>query len=231
MDSVPQWPAGTLLAMLDEGDRGDLLALGTPRRLTRGELLIREGDTGDEVYVLLSGLVKVSGGTYDGHTTLLAIRVPGDVVGELAALDQGTRSATVQACGDLDVRAIGRSMFDAYLTAHPAAAAALQRAVAAKLRQATRSRVDLLGAPALIRLARILDRLASGHGRPVDGGRRIDVPLSEGELAAMIGSSVASVQRGLAELRRLGLITRTYRHTTVLDAQGLHDLGHGAQPA
>ncbi|WP_436531846.1 Crp/Fnr family transcriptional regulator [Actinoplanes sp. HUAS TT8] len=223
----PHWPAGSLLAMLTPADRAGLLTLGTRRALGRDETLIREGDDGDSVHVLLDGLVKVSGDTYDGRTTVLAIRVPGDLIGELAVMDGGRRSATVTACTAVTVRSVDRAAFDTYLDSYPAAAVAVRQSVAAKLREATRLRIDLSGASAQTGVARVLHQLAERHGRPDPAGRVVDVPLSEGDLAAMIGISLASVQRALAELKRLGLITRTYRRTVVTDPRGLAEFGRG----
>lgn len=224
---LPHWPAGSLLAALSRDDRAGLLGLGSLRTYGRDETLIREGDLGDTVLVLLSGLVKVSGDTYDGRTTVLAIRVAGDLVGELAGLDLGRRSATVTACTAVTVRSVDRAAFDGYLGSRPAAVIALQQSVAAKLRQATRLRIDLTGASAQVGLARVLHQLAERHGRPDPTGTLIDVPLSESDLAAMIGVSLASVQRALAELKRLRLITRTYRRTVVTDPHGLLSFGQG----
>ncbi|WP_434743462.1 Crp/Fnr family transcriptional regulator [Micromonospora sp. SH-82] len=212
---VRSWPAGTLLSVLGEPDRQDLLAVGTPRRLARGDALIREGDVGDDVFVIVEGCTKVSGDTYDGRTTLLAVRVPGDIVGEFAALDGGRRSATVVACAPTVVRSVGRGAFDSYLATHPAADHAVRRSIVAKLRQATRLRVDAGGSAAEVRLARLLTYLSEVYGRPVAEGRLIDVPLSQAELAAMAGVSVPSVQRAMAVLRRRGLVVPGYRRLVV----------------
>lgn len=222
-----QWPTGSLLAALGPTDRAELLGLGTRRTFRQNETITHQDDDGDAVYVLLSGLVRVADHTYDGRTALLAIRVAGDLVDELSEPDARRRSTTVSACVDTTVRVIDQGVFDKYLAAHPAAAAALQRTAAAKQQQATRSRVDLGGAPALTRLARLLDQLAARHGRAHPRGRLVDVPLSESDLAAVVGVSLAAAQRALAELHRRGLIIHAYRRTVVTDQQRLHFLGLG----
>ncbi|MFY1686152.1 Crp/Fnr family transcriptional regulator [Micromonospora sp. WMMD730] len=215
------WPAGTLLAALTDTDRAALLRLGTGRPLGRGQTIIREGSTGEDVFVITAGSTKVFGDTYDGRTALLALRVAGDIVGELAALDAGRRSATVVTCTVSTVRVIGRTAFDDFLRDRPDAARAVQKSVVAKLRQATRLRIDAGGSSAVVRLARLLAYLASRYGRDVPDGRAIDVPLSQTDLAAMAGISEPSVQRALGELRRRGLIASAYREIVVRDDAGL----------
>lgn len=215
-----RWPHGSFLASLSEADRGALLALGTGRRFPHGAALVREGEPGTDVYVLLRGCVKVLGDTVDGHTTLLAIRVPGDLIGELAGQRTAVRSATVRAAARCEVRCIDRATFDAYLLRHPVATQVLLASVTAKLQQATRFRIDLAGASATVRLARTLLPLYELYARPGRGGV-IDVSLSQRELAALAGVAPASVFRALAALRERGAVSTGYRRVAVSDPQEL----------
>ena len=210
--------------MTMEPDRLALLALGTRRHFTRGQALMHEGDLGRDVFVLVHGCVKVFGDAYDGRMTLLAIRVGGDILGELSALDGGPRSATIVAAVPTVAKVIGREVFDGYLGDRPQAANAVRKSIAAKLRQATRFRIDLGGAPVLVRLARTLYQLAVAYGRQNPQGTLVDVPLSQVELAALVGAAEPSVQRALAELRRMGLLTTGYRLLVISDMDGLRSL-------
>src|SRR5207245_2420416 len=69
-------------------------------------ILIRQGEQSRFVFVILDGVVKVTGQANGGRDALLAIRMGGDIVGEFAALDAGPRSATVTTCGALVARII-----------------------------------------------------------------------------------------------------------------------------
>ncbi|GIF96632.1 Crp/Fnr family transcriptional regulator [Catellatospora citrea] len=223
-----RWPHGSFLATLSETDRGALLALGTGRRFATGAALVREGEPGTDVYVLQRGCVKVLGDTVDGHTTLLAIRVPGDLIGELAGQRTAVRSATVRAAARCEARCIDRATFDAYLLRHPAATRVLLASVTAKLQQATRFRIDLAGASATVRLARTLLPLYETYARP--GGGVIDVSLSQRELAALAGVAPASVFRALAALRERGAVSTGYRRVAVSDPQELARVARNEDP-
>ncbi|MFB8773959.1 Crp/Fnr family transcriptional regulator [Streptomyces broussonetiae] len=141
---------------------------------------------GREVTVLLivDGCVKVVGASEDGGTVLLALRVRGEVVGEVSVLDGQPRSATVIAARPTVTRTLTGAAFRAYLNARPAAAQVVQRSLPAKPRGATRYRTDGSSGTAPVRLARALDNLVRSFARAVPEGLRIDVPLSHADLAA-----------------------------------------------
>ncbi|GAA0392214.1 Crp/Fnr family transcriptional regulator [Acrocarpospora corrugata] len=216
------------MGMLGGADQNALLSKGVIRRFPAGETLIHEGDRRDEVYLLVSGFVKIFGNTYDGRQVLLSIRTTGDLIGELAALDGEPRSATVTAATKTETRMFASDTFRAFLDAHQTTAQAVQRYVTRKLRLATRHRIDVGGASVLVRLARVLDRLAASHGRRTEGGIRIEVPLSQVELAALVGAAEPSVHRALSELRQRGIVVTGYRHIMIVDSAGLTDAAQEA---
>lgn len=232
MDGAPtgvtDWPKGSLLNGLGPVERAALLRLGTVRRFDRGLTLMREGETDRDLYVLLRGYVKVLGDTRDGRTNMLAIRVAGDVVGEIAALDNQPRSASVVAVTPVTTRVIDWATFDGYLSAHPSANVVLRQSILAKLRQSTRFRVNLGGASVYVRLAGVLCQLALSYGRQTPDGLLIDVPLSQVECAEFVGAAEPSVHRALAELRRRDLIRTGYRRLYVTDFTGLYAAATGA---
>lgn len=230
------WRPGTLLAELSAADRTALLALGVHRAYAPGESLIAEGDRSTEAFLLTGGFVKVLGHSSDGRRVLLGIRAAGDIVGELAATDGGPRSATVAAATEAAARVIPGARFEGFLTEHPGAFRALHRSTSAKLRLATRHRIDVTGAPVLVRLARVLDRFADAYGTACAEGVRIEVPLSQSELAALIGAAEPSVHRALLYLRRERILSTSRLRQVILDRAllaalcadaGLPDLGRG----
>jgi CRP/FNR family transcriptional regulator, cyclic AMP receptor protein len=216
-DAALRWPQGTLLDALSAHDRAALLELGTRRVFAPDRALITEGDSAKEVFLLLDGCVKAVGYAADGRTVLLSIRVGGDIVGELAALDDRPRSASVIAATRVTARVVGQSQFLGFLDARPEAARAVSRSIAAKMRLITRHRIDVTGAPVLVRLARVLDHLVESYATPCPEGLRIDVPLSQPELAALIGAAEPSLHRALAYLRGRGVLITRYRRQIVLD--------------
>ncbi|MEU1788257.1 Crp/Fnr family transcriptional regulator [Streptomyces sparsogenes] len=219
-----RWPARSFLGGLPEPVRTGLLRLGTRCRYAREEILLREGDRSNHVVLLRSGFVKVTARLDNGHEALLAIRVGGDVVGEMAAMDDAPRSATVTACGDIAASIVRESDLRRFLNLHPEAALALAGIVAQRLRWANRRRVEFGGYPVKVRLARVLAELAATYGLRVPRGLVIGVDLTQPELAALTGSAEVTIHKALAELRKEGLITTGYRRTTVLDLDRLREV-------
>ncbi|MFB6892782.1 Crp/Fnr family transcriptional regulator [Kitasatospora sp. NPDC056327] len=202
---------------LDATDLRELGRLGTRRVYGPGEVLMLEGEPGDRTALLLTGCVKVVAGTGDGGEALLAVRLPGELIGELSVLDGEPRSASVLAVRTSTTREIGARAFLDFLADRPAAALAVQRSVARKLRTATRHRVDAGHGTGLARLARTLHTLLGSYGTPTEEGLRIDIPLSHADLAALARLSPASVERSLRTLRDQGAVRTSYRELVVRD--------------
>ncbi|MFI6766285.1 Crp/Fnr family transcriptional regulator [Streptomyces sp. NPDC050355] len=218
------WPVRSFLGGMSESVRTELLRLGTRCRYLPQEILIREGDRSHHVVLLRSGFVKVTARLDNGHEALLAIRVGGDIVGEMAAMDDAPRSATVTACGEVVASIVRESDLRFFLGTHPEAAMTIAGIVAQRLRWANRRRIEFGGYPVKVRLARVLAELAGSYGHPVPRGRVIGVDLTQPELAALTGSAEVTIHKALAELRKDGLITTGYRRTTVLDLSRLREV-------
>lgn len=223
-----QWPTCTVLGAMNPEDREDLLSLGTRREFQPGMLLVHEGDWTTDAFVLLDGFVKVTGSGADGHVVLLSIRTGGDIIGELAALDGQARSASAQAATVVTALAVGQRAFLSFLARRPAAALLVHRSIAAKLRLATRHRIDVGGARLVIRIARVIDNLAGSYGTEGADGLQIEVPLSQTDLASLVGAAEPSVQRELSRLRREKILQTGYRRILVIDPAGLRTLAAGA---
>jgi CRP-like cAMP-binding protein len=227
--AVPGWPSGTVLAALEAADRDALLALGEARVFFPGEALIRTGLADTACHLLLRGCTKVVGGSADGRAVLLSFRVAGDLVGELAALDGGPRSASVVAATPVSARTLRRPALLRYMAERPDAAGVIHRAVIAELRRATRHRIDVNAAPTATRLALVLDRLAEAYGQRCPAGVRIDVPLSQAELASLVGVSEPTLCRALTGLRERKVIRTGYRHVVVSDPPALRALAQSEE--
>lgn len=208
-----QWPAGRFIGRLPETERAALLAVGLPSRFEDGDILMVQGDVGDFVYVLTSGLVKVVVSARTGAETILAIRSRGDLVGEFALLDNGPRTATARAVGPVTALRIGGA---AFLTS--AAEPAVQRTVTAyvldKLRSTTERRAAERVWDARERLAQVLYDLGRCYAEP-DADGMIRLPLTQGDLGELAGVAVSTTERVLKDFRRDGAISTRYREITI----------------
>ncbi|MEV1010402.1 Crp/Fnr family transcriptional regulator [Streptomyces sp. NPDC049881] len=226
----PSWPPSSLLGSLAGPARERLLALGARTRYEAGRVLMREGERTTFVLVLLQGVVKATGLTPDGRDALLAVRMGGDLVGELAAADGGPRSATVTTCGPVVARVVSQEEFLGCTRRDPGIAQAVNASVVSKLRVANARRVDFTGCDAATRLARVLHQIVLTHGERSGAGAVIRWPLTQPELATLSGTAEPTVQKVLRRLRESGVISTGYRTVRVEDLARLTAIAFGPRP-
>ncbi|MFF2556137.1 Crp/Fnr family transcriptional regulator [Nocardia sp. NPDC058058] len=225
LDSWP-WPENTLLARLSPRSRRELLGLGHERYCKPGTLLMRQGDPGNTVYVLrshdtsVSACVKI---TADAGT-LFAIRVSGDVIGELGALTPNSvRSATATVCTATIAHCIPGNMFLSFLNEHPDGWQTLCRTLADRLAWSDQRRLDFGGWPVRRCLARLLVEFAESYGRPSESGVEITVRLSYEELGNLIGAGEDAVGLAMKRMQTKDLVCLRSRHVVVRDLEGLRN--------
>ena len=220
---MPAWEPAGFLSALDDVDRAALVELGHAKRFAKGRMLFLEGDRNDDVIVLREGQVKIVCTGLDGRENLLAVRGPGDLIGELSAIDERRhpRTATAVAMSSVRAQIVSAKDFLAFLHSRPGAALALLRTLSKRQRDGDRRRVEYGSYDASHRLARVLVELADEHGRGVTEGTDIGLALSQDELAGLIGSSRESVARALATLRRRGHIVTARRSIVIVDLEQL----------
>ena len=198
-----------------------LRAIGRTRRYVSGERLFHEREPGDAVLVLQSGRVKLSSITDGGREALLGIREPGELIGEMSAIDAAPRSATATAMEPVEVLALSSQAFTAYLERTPGVALVLVRVLNRRLRDADRKRAEFLAQDTVGRVSSRLVELADRFGQTGDGGTHIDLAITQEDLAGWTGSSREAVIRALRTLRELGWIETRRRGVTLLDVEML----------
>ncbi|MFF0159011.1 Crp/Fnr family transcriptional regulator [Streptomyces sp. NPDC005263] len=215
------WPRGSFLGRLADAALQDLLALGRPRVFEAKEVLVRQGDVDRHALLLLSGFTKVTATVENGRESLLAIRLGGDIVGEMAAIADMPRTATVTACGRVRTRAVSHEALRAFLLRCPDAAVVMTGILSERLRWANNRRLEFRGYNVKERLARILVDLASIHGVQGREGVELGFSLTQPEMAALTGAAEPTVHKALKDLRDAKLIGTGYRTTTIRDLDRL----------
>lgn len=198
-----------------------LMARGVLRRFGRGQALLHERQLADRVLILRSGRVKITSSTPTGREVVLAFRGPGELVGELAALDDQPRSASAVAVEPVEAVSLTPADFREFLAEHPSAALALLRILSRRLRDSDAKRIEFSGLNTIGRVAVRLLELCERFGRPDDGAIRIALPLTQEELAGWTGASIESVGRALQMMRSLNWIETRRREIRVLDEDAL----------
>jgi CRP/FNR family cyclic AMP-dependent transcriptional regulator len=224
-DDTGRWAPGSLLASLSGPQRKIVLELGQARQYHAGDALLNQGDRSDFIVIVIDGYVKISAVSSDGAESLLAIRAAGDVIGELAAMDGQPRSATARAADAVLARVITKRELERCLTDHSDIARAFNRTVAAKLRLATRRRVDFRR-DTMTRLAQVLVDLYYGAaGRRRNG--HTAVLVTQSELAGLIGASEPAVHKAVRTLRDDGVIGTGYGNLDIYDVTALRRIAEG----
>jgi CRP-like cAMP-binding protein len=210
------------------GKPASLVALveqATPLEYQAGDFLFRQGEPAAHVFVLTKGEVAVVSPARGGAEQVHGIVGQGELLGELALLANGRRTAGARATSDTVAWAIGRDAFWAFLEETPSGSSALLRQVAERLASREALIDDLLSLDVKGRLAKTLLGLAERHGHTVaDGATVIALRLTHRDLAGMVGASRENVSRALAAFRRRGLLHYDASAIRLIDQEGLRRL-------
>ena len=218
------------LRQLSREDADALLSRVRRRSIKRGTEILRAGAPGGEAVLVLSGRVRLVALGADRREVVLALRGPGELIGEMAALGAGRRTATGVAVDDVEAGFLDADALMSFLHEHPAAAIVMIRMLVRRLSEASRDVVDLATRDSLGRVAKRLVDLSSQHGVPTADGTRIELPLSQDELARWTGATRETVSRALRLMRQLGWVATDHKTITVLDPDALRErCGAGTQ--
>lgn len=221
-DRTAELLAGTaLFSALDPDALRRLSEASVHRSLERGQVLFSEGEHGDALYVLVEGMMKVSVASGDGQELLIATLRPPDVFGELSLLDGGPRSASVIAAEASVVLSLGRTELLDMLRRYPAPVDELLRSLGGLVRRLTEQASDLVFLDLNGRTAKLLLQLAEREGSAVEGGTVLALPLSQSDLAEMIGVSRQSLNQTLHRFAERGWLRIDGRTIAILDPEAL----------
>jgi CRP-like cAMP-binding protein len=211
-----------------DGDALERVAAGMrSRRFRRGEVIFHAGDPGDALFIIVSGDVKIGLPSEAGEEAILARLQPGDVFGELALLDGAPRSATAAALGAVETLVLPRDRFRELIANEPAVRDALLASLALELRRLTTHVEELHFLDITGRLAACLVRMASDGGTTLpDGAIRLRTSLTQGDLAAMVGSTRQSVNKLLGQFASDGLLRLERDGIVIVDLAGLTRASH-----
>lgn len=162
----------------------------------KNAILMTEGDNGESMYVIQSGLVKVFVSDEDGKELVLYEQGQGAVIGDIALLDDEPRSASVSTLEKTSALMIGKASFIQCMKESPDMALGIIRSLTQRLRQATEGSRSLALDNVYRRLADKLQELSVGS----DTDQRLEKKYSHQDLGNMIGASREMVGKVMAEL-------------------------------
>lgn len=207
----------TLLDALADTTADALINAGTSRTYGRGNYLFHEGDRAGNVFLVISGMVKIQTSAADGRASVLGFRRRGTLLGEQSTLDGEPMSASAVALAPTEAVTISSRRFLDLVEGHPDLARALLIQMNRRLRASSKLINELATADAVTRVANRLIDLSGSLGE--DPGSRVSV--SQQDLADWAGLSREAVVRSLRTLRDEGLIASGRMTVSIIDPLGL----------
>jgi CRP-like cAMP-binding protein len=213
----------SLFADCEPDELSDIILRGHLRTFKRDQELMAQGDEGDTLFIVLSGLARVSMVAANGREIILDYAEPGAVLGEIAFLDEGERTASVHAIEPVEALCLSRAAFKEVVARHQGLALRLLKAMARRLRQNNAVIEADRAYTSGPRLARFLLRLTMAENGE-DGGSKLKIPLSQGELGNFAGMSREQINRQLSAWADGGIVALKTGRVTVLDRESLMDI-------
>ena len=198
------------------------------RSLPEGAMLFQQGDEGDALYGVVSGLIRIAVAGEGGKELTLGLMEPGDVFGEIALLDGLPRTAGAQAAANSVLLAVQRAHFLQMLEAEPGLARHIIELLCERLRINTDRITEYAFLNLHARLARKIESLAIAHGQHGEDGVRIALQMSQTELAQMLGVTREAVNKQLKSWSQAGVLRVERGTITVCDMRALAEAGRGA---
>jgi CRP/FNR family cyclic AMP-dependent transcriptional regulator len=201
-------------AEVDPELREQIALRGQRRRLVRGDVLFSEGDDPSELFIVLEGRIAIANRSVDGRESVLALMEPGDLFGEMALLDGQPRSAEARALEPSVVLAIPYAPVQAMFEENPRLLWGVVRMLSRRLRAMDEALADSVFLDVTGRTAKRLLELAAGSDEFL-------LPVTQEELAGMVGASRERVNKAIASFIRLGWLAQHDRRYKILQRDRL----------
>jgi CRP/FNR family transcriptional regulator, cyclic AMP receptor protein len=189
----------------------------------RDEAIFHQGSVGSTLYIIVRGQVRIFTTSEAGQELTVTIFRDSDFFGEMALLDGQPRAASAKAMCTTTTLTLHRAAFLHTIDACPPIAASVLEVLTTRLRQSNGVAGQLANLSASQRVVRQLCELAVRYGIADGGAIRIDLHLTQDDLASLSGTTRETVNRVLSNLRDQGLIRVERARVSVLKMQQLED--------
>lgn len=213
-------PAGSLLAACEPDQLDDLLSRSKIEFAPKRETLIHQGDPGDSAIILVTGTARVNMVSANGREIVLDYLGPGTVIGEIALLDGGERTATVTMVEDGSIMRLTRAEAEDFITGNPGVALRMLQEMARRLRQMNMTVESDRAFSAGPRLARYLQRLTDEEA----ASQKLKIDVSQSELGNFVGISRENINRQLSAWADAGLIELEQGKIRIVDCEALWEI-------
>jgi len=208
-----------LFSALDDDASHALRASMVALKLNKGQILFKEGEEGDRLYVVVHGKIKLGTTSADGRENLLSILGPGEMFGELSLFDPEPRTSTATAVTDVRLVSLAHDAVIGLVTSSPQTSLELLRRLAQRLRKSNEVLADLVFADVPGRVAKAIMDLGERFGVMKEEGLHVNHDLTQEELAQLVGASRETVNKALADFAARGWVKLEPRAVLVTDVE------------
>ena len=203
-----------LFGSIDDASLERICEAATSRDLHRGDVLFTEGDTPDTLYVVVDGRIAIANRSIDGRESVVALMEPGDLFGEMGLFDGLGRSAEARALERSEVVEIAYGPVQSLYEQRPAELWSVVRLLAARLRSMDEALADSVFLDVTGRTAKRLLEMAGDDDE-------FTLPVTQEELAGMVGASRERVNKAIASFVRLGWLGQNDRRYVITNREQL----------
>lgn len=203
-----------IFSSFDGGELGRLASTARRATLERGDVLFEEGDPADELFVVRSGRVAIGRRSPDGRESLVALMETGDLIGEMSLFDRGARSASARALERSELLRLPYEVVRDALNARPELLWDVVALLAERLRTTDSALADAVFLDVTGRTAKRLLELAGD-------AEEFLLPITQEELAGLVGASRERVNKAIAAFVRLGWIEQADRRYRITERERL----------
>lgn len=203
-----------LFADLDDGEIAPIAAASELRSLRRGDVLFLEGDEPHDLYIVVGGRIAISNRSPDGRESVVALMEPGDLFGEMPLFDNRGRSAGARALEPSEVVIVPYGPVKGLYDTNPALLWRVVDMLANRLRNMDLALADSVFLDVTGRTAKRLLELAGESDR-------FELPITQEELAGMVGASRERVNKAIASFIKLGWLDQLDRTYVITNRQQL----------
>jgi CRP/FNR family cyclic AMP-dependent transcriptional regulator len=214
MEDIELLARSDLFSAFDDAVLRQMVKEARSRDFERNVAVFEEGDDADELFVVKSGRVAVGRRSPDGRESLVALMEPGDLFGEMALFDEGDRSASARALERSVVLAISYDVVRSALDEDPPLLWNVVRLLAQRLRATDSALADAVLLDVTGRTAKRLLELAGDASE-------FQLPITQEELAGLVGASRERVNKSIAAFIRLGWIEQLDRKYRIVERERL----------
>ncbi len=177
------------------------------RTYNPNDIIFREGDMGNEMYIIQSGKVKITKQLKNGEEKTLVILGPGDFFGEMAVIDKDVRSANAVALDASRLIALDEEVFEMHMQTNPKIVKKILKNLTSRLRDANSQIANLMIKDANRLVANTILLVVHKHGQEGPGGISMDIPFTVNELSKMCGLDLLKTQEIVEKLLKAKVIT------------------------